>query len=167
MTIKTMSQLTTPSSAHTGIQYAGGNITFSGTFTAASVIYCCRVPANCTILDWTMYLSETDFLLGAANQKVVIGTSATNSGLGTFSLSGSASSDPLWSTGEFRPRGDQNFLPCRISLSDDVANADGLGRYVWITAKIEGAPSTSETELVASFWCTYTMGGVTGRTKIR
>lgn len=160
----TMSQLSTPSSAHTGLQYAGGNVTISGTTTAAAVIYLCQVPDGCTIVDWTMYISETDRLLGAANQKLVIGTSATLSGLGTFSLSGSASTDPVYTTGRFQPRGDQNFMPAKVSLSGSAA---GSKDSVWLTCKIEQAPSTSETALIASFWCAYTMGGITGRTKIR
>jgi len=158
----TMSQLTTPSDVHTGIQVAAGVITISGTTTAAAVIYLCQVPDGATLIDWVLHINDTDRLLGAANAKVVIGTSATLSGLGAFSLSGSASSDPVYSTGRFAPRGDVDLMPARISLSDSIA-----GQSVWLTAKLEVAPSTSNSVLIARFHVLYTMDGMVGHNTIR
>jgi len=164
----TMSELTTPSSAHTGMQFAGGHVSLTDTMTTNSVVYLCRVPANCTILDWCLYLSDDDRLLGAANQRVELGTSASPSGLGFFSLSGSASSDPVIAKdGRHQPRGVEQLMPVRVSISEDVGNVDGAGRFVWLTARFGVATSASETAVVANFWCSYTLGGVTGRTTMR
>jgi len=135
--------------------------------TAATIVYLCRVPANCTITDWCLYLSDQDRLLGAADQRVELGTSASPSGLGFFSLSGSASSDPVTLTGRNQPRGDQQLMPVRISISEDVGNVGGAGRFVWLTARFGVATSASETAVTANFWCTYTMDGITGRSTTR
>ena len=160
----TMSQLSTPSSAHTGVQYAGGNITISGTTTAGALIYLCQVPDGCTVLDWTLYINDTDRILGGANQKIVIGTSATNSGLGAFSLSSTNTLDPHIFTGSFSPRGNNDLMPAKVSLSADASTTKDS---VWLTCKMEVAPSSSNSVVIAKFWCTYTMGGITGHTKIR
>lgn len=158
----TMSQLGSPSTVHTGVHVTGGVITISGTTTAATVVYLCQVPNGATIIDWTLYLSDGDQILGGANQKVVLGTSATLSGLGAFSLSGTATLDPHLHTGRFEPQGKVDLMPVRISLSDDPGASS-----VWLTAKFEIAPSTSNSVLIARFLVTYTMDGLTGHTTIR
>lgn len=158
----TASELGTASAVHTGLQVNGGVVTISATTTAAALVYLCRVPNGATIVDWVLYLNEP-VTVGGANQKIVIGTSASHSGLGAFSLSGSASSDPLYAKGRFQPQGTVDLMPVRISLSDD----QGIDQKVWLTAKFEVAPSTSNSVIIAKFYVTYTMDGLTGHTTIR
>ena len=159
----TMSQLTTPSKLHTGVQVAAGVIaSISATTAAAALIYLTKVPDGATILDWTLWLNDNDRVLGGANQKIVIGTSASSSGLGVISTSGTQTLDPMIYTGRFSPRGDIDLMPVHISLSDSIAGQD-----VWLVAKIEVAPSTSNTAIMFKFECLYTCDGMIGHTTIR
>lgn len=156
----TMSQLTTPSRLHTGVQVAMGVISITSTVTASSIVYLTQVPDGCTILDWTFTIKQQAAVTAALNLQ--IGTSASQSCLGFFSFSSSATQADNLITGSHSPRGDRDLLPVKISLSDSIA-----GRPVWLTAKFSGLPSASDSAVILRFHVLYTSDGMIGHTTSR
>lgn len=164
MSTYTMSELGSPSSAHVGVLVNAGIGTLSGTFTASSVIFLCRVPNGATIIDWTFY---TDQITLGANQVLQIGTSASPSGIaGAWSLSQTitgSGAETRVKYGAHKPRGNDDLLPVRISLSDDM----GKDQKVWLQMKMGLAANTSGANAIIRFVVTYTMGGLAGHNTIR
>lgn len=146
MSTVTASQLASGAKAvHTGVQVVGGVVSLSVTATAASVFLLAKVPNGATIVGWTFYGDDN-----AANQVIDIGTSASPSALGSFSLSTSA---------HHSSNQHLNLVPARVSLSDDPGDAS-----VWIQAKNAVAVSASADFRFQLF---YTMDGLKGNVKIR
>jgi hypothetical protein len=158
-----MSELSTPSGAHTGVQVNASVGTLSGTFTASSIISLCRVPNGATIIDWTFY---TDQITMGTNQQLKIGTSACVSGIGKFSLSQTATgsgAETRVKRGVHKPWGTQDLLPVRVSLSDD----NSKDQLVWLQMKNVTDIDTSGAVAIIRFVVTYTMDGMVGHNKVR
>lgn len=93
---------------HAGENANGAVITVAVTATAASKFLLCAVPNGATITGWAFYGDDA-----AADQVINLGTSASPSALGSFSLSGAQSvGSDLYA----------NLVPCQVSLSDDVSS---------------------------------------------
>ena len=155
----TMSQLTTPSQLHTGVQVGMAVISITTTITASSIVYLCQVPDQCTILDWTITINT---IAPTAGLGVQMGTSASHSALGNFSFSASATVPVNLQTFSHSPLGDEDLLPVKVSLSDSIA-----GTPVWLTARFSGLPSASNSNIFMRFHVLYTNDGMLGHTTTR
>lgn len=137
---------------HLGNITVGGVVDSTATATASSVWLLCRVPNGAVILDWMIYVDDA-----GADTIWKIGTSNTESALGSFSLSASQSN--LEGSNYRDGRLFSHLLPVQVSLSDDVEPS-----HVWIQAVNSAAVSASAD---IRFQLTYTMNGMTTDLKIR
>jgi len=172
MSTFTASQLTSNAKAtHTGVNVVGSALSLSVTGTASSVILLSRVPTGATLVDWILRIHT-----GGADQTVKLGTSASPSGIMSITTLTQTYSLSVGTTEEINIYGDSNrgylrapggtsggtgndFMPVRISLSDDVQPAS-----VWIQATLGVAISASAYFTWTLF---YTMDGMRGHTTIR
>ena len=153
---------------HTGLVIVGAALSTCASGTASSVILLSRVPHGATLVDFWLRLHS-----GGASQTVKIGTSASPSGIMSITtlsltLSESETYPPFYGVfnqGWIRAPGGttggtgNDFMPVRISLSDDVQPAE-----VWVQAELGINISNS----LFLTWCLfYTMDGLTGHTTIR
>lgn len=159
----TMSELGTPSGAHTGIQWTGGVITLSASTTASAVVNLCRVPNGAVIVDWVLYGSDTNQGSGLT---VKLGTSACVSGIASaISISASASAAGTdVAAGAHRPKGTDDLLPVKVSLSDD----QGKDQKVWLQMKFVSAPTTSASVAIFRFGVWFVNGnGIAAHNTVR
>ncbi len=169
MTTFTCSQLSSDAKAvHTGVIVTSSALSLTVTGTASSIFLLSRVPNGATLVDFVLR-----FQSAGLSQTIKIGTSASPSGIMqittmslTYSHSGTQQVDyGLAGQGWIRsPGGSRNnkvndFMPVRLSLSDDLQPAS-----VWIQATA-GHDICQSAFLVWTLF--YTMDGLRGHTTIR
>jgi hypothetical protein len=169
MSTFTASQLSSNVKAvHTGVNVTASALSISATGTASSVLLLSQVPNGATLVDFILR-----FKGAGLSQTVKLGTSASPSGIMaittltiTYSESGNVFADygvagQGWvrSPGGTRNGTANDFMPVRISLSDDRQPSK-----VWVQATLGHDICASA---YFSWTLFYTMDGMRGHTTLR
>lgn len=169
MSTFTASQLASSAKAvHTGVIVTASALSLTVTGTASSIFLLSRVPNGATLVDFILR-----FQSAGLSQTIKLGTSASPSGIMaittltiTYSESGNVFADygvagQGWvrSPGGTRNGTANDFMPVRISLSDDLQPAS-----VWVQATAGHDICQSA---FLSWTLFYTMDGMAGHTTLR